>query len=137
MEINKILEQFILFDKIHLLNEINEIKKKLKISKEFKVPIVEMSSIYLRNLSFDGSLKDIREQIELNKEKDLELCCTYNGKMLYLKGFGKIKNIDKSKMESIFKLLTLMRIIKRIDDVSYSSSQYYRANKQFKELFED
>jgi hypothetical protein len=137
MEINKLLEQFILFDKKNLLSEINELKKKLKITKEFKVPIIEMSSIYLRNLSFDGSIKDIREQIEKNKEKKIELFCTHNGKALFLKTFGKIESINKQKMEDIFKLLTLMRLIKKIDEVSYSSSQYYRVNNQFEELFED
>jgi len=135
MDINKTLEQFILFDKTDLLNEINKIKENLKINKEFKVPIVEMSSIYFKNLSFDTSIKETKEQIELNKEKDLELYCTYQGKMLYLKGFGKIKNIDKIKMENIFKLLMLMRVVKKLDEMSYLSSQYYRSDKQFDELF--
>lgn len=137
MEINKLLEQFILFDKKDLLCEINVLKKKLNIIKEFKVPIIEMSSIYLRNLSFDSSLKDIQEQIEKNKEKKIELFCTHNGKALFLKTFGKIENINKQKMEDIFKLLTLMRLIKKIDEVSYQSSQYYRINNQLEELFQD
>lgn len=37
MKINKLQEQFILLDKKNLLSEINDLKK-LKITKEFKVP---------------------------------------------------------------------------------------------------
>lgn len=136
MELKKSLEQFILFDKSNLLEEISRLKQLLKID-DFKVSINDMESIFIKNFPQNGNKEAILKHFKENKNKVLELYCNYNGKKVYLKSFGKIEQIDKNKFINIFKLLILIRLYKKIDEVSYFSSQYYRANSQFEELFEE
>lgn len=133
MELKKTLEQFILFDKTSIIKEIEILKGALKI-KNFKVPLTQMNSIYIKNMPFENNHDEFKTYLKTNKEKVIELYCNHNGKMVFLKNFGKIEHLNKEKLETIFRLLTLIKLFKKIDEVSYYSSQYYRSDKFFDEL---
>jgi len=129
MNIEKDLEFFILYDKKNILKQIEILKVKLRIKDAFKIYFDDIDTIFLKHLNLEDKLSNVKKQMELNKNKNLELYCKKNGKQIYIKSFGKINDISKKKLNTIFKLLMLIKLNKKINEISYLSSQVFRADK--------
>ena len=132
MGISDDIEKIILLDKKNILREIEHLKKRLSVKEQMDKVVAyldDIDSVYTRNLDFEKKHEDIKKQLELNKEKKLELLCKIKGKSKYIKSFGTIGLIDKATLLDISRLLSLLKLIKKISDVSHQASQYYRTDE--------
>ncbi|WP_294966911.1 hypothetical protein [Sulfurimonas sp.] len=135
MSIDKEIQKIILHDKKYILDEIALLKKELLLEKKIDSLIVfidEMDSLFLTNL--DIRARSISEQIAINFDKKLEMRCYIKGEKKFIKGFGKIGQIKIEKLNSIFKFINLIKLLKSMSESSFYASQYYRADKLFDEL---
>jgi len=137
MSFEKELQELIIYDRKKLFSRLKKLKSKLDINKKMDNVskfIDDIDSIFLNNLDIKQGSFDIKEQLSKNANKRLELRCVIEGKREYLKGFGLIKNIKSEKLKDIFEFLILMRLSKKISEVSYYASQHYRIDKVIKEV---
>jgi hypothetical protein len=137
MNLEDDLQKFILYDRKLIFKRLKVLSKNLGIETKINQMvnfINELDSIFLRNLDIEKSTNDIKKQLIYNADKRLELRCIVKGVKIYLKGFGLIKNIDEEKLKQLFEFLFLVRLSKKISDVSYYSSQHYRLDKSIEEI---
>lgn len=138
MHLEDVLHNLILYDKKQIIIRIKQLRIKLEIDKKLdnEIDLIEdIDFVFLSNIDLEKSSTEIKQQMILNANKRLELRCVIKGKKKYLKGYGLIKNISKQQMKDIFEFLTLIKLSKRISDVSYYASQYYRADNLLNEIF--
>jgi len=131
MGIKEDIENLVLFDKKNILSEIDELKKQLKIEKQFNglVEFIEdLDSVYLRNLKLETNDDEIVSQLKSNENKKLELWCYIKGKKKYIKSFGTIGKIQADELNSIFKFVCLIRLLKNMNEVSFYASKYHMLN---------
>lgn len=140
MHIEEELHNLMLSDRKHIVTKIKKLRIKLKIDKKLDDEIDfidDIDFVFLSNIDFEKGSKDIKQQMILNANKRLELRCVVKGEKKYLKSYGLIKNISKEKLKDIFEFLTLVRLSKKISEVSYYASQYYRTDNLLNEIFID
>jgi hypothetical protein len=124
------IRNLILFDKKNLFAELDLLKKELGLNEKIDSLakfIDEVDSIHLTNI--DSSSNDIESQLIAKHDKRLEIRCNIRGKKQFLKSFGNIGKIEQTKLQTIFKFVSLVKLIKSIDEASFYASQYYRMNK--------
>lgn len=134
MGIEEDISKLILIEKKNILHEIDELKKKLGIFEKISSMvdfIDDLDSIHLRNLDLEANKKDIAEQLQSNKDKKLELWCYIKGKKTYIKSFGTISNVDSDTLTIIYKLTTILKLIKKVNESSYYASKYHHSESMF------
>jgi hypothetical protein len=137
MTLQQNITDLILYDRKNIFEQINLLKQQLDISEKIDKKISyldDIESVYARNFDFEKDSEGINNQIIDNANKNLELMCRINGKTVFIKDFGKINSIPRKKLILISEFIILSRLSKKINEVSYYASMYYKNNKKFDHL---
>ena len=137
MSIQKDIEQIILLNKKNILLEIDILKENLGIAQKFNKLvnyIDEIESIYLRNIDFTNRMEDLKKQLLEDQHKTLEMWCKVKNKKLYVKNFGTIDQADDTTIINLIRFITLVRLIKQIDNATYYASRYYESAQLLNDL---
>lgn len=139
MSIQKDIEQIILLNKKNILIEIDILKEHLGISRKLNLLvnyIDEIESIYLRNIDFTDRIENLKKQLPEDQHKTLEMWCKVKNKKLYVKKFGTIGQVDNATIINLIRFITLVRLIKQIDNAIYYASRYYESDQLLNNLQE-
>jgi len=106
----------------YLLAEIALLWKELEIGSENAISIDGIDAIFLKGITLQNGFKDAVDQINNKKDEYLSIRYKIDRKQYTLKSFGKISNIESTKVIKILKLITLMKLVKQINDLSSLAS---------------
>ncbi|NUW27241.1 hypothetical protein HUX57_11295 [Arcobacter butzleri] len=132
MNLSKDIEHFILYDRTNIHKEIKKLTNNLGINKKIASLVSiqdDVDYFYLSSFDVFASPKSFIEQFEINKEKRLELRCVIKGKKEYIKSFGLIKDVNKDILNDLCQLLTLFKVSKKVSELSYYASKYFKFKK--------
>lgn len=132
MSIQKDIEQIILLDKKNILIEIDFLKERLGIAQKLNKLVKyidDIESIYLRNIDFTSRIEDLKKQLQGDQYKPLVMWCKVTNKKLYIKSFGTIDQVSEETIVDLIRFMSLVRLVKQIDNSIYYASRYYESTQ--------
>jgi len=139
----KEFKDYSLIDLAHMKIEVQELLKKLDVDEKTIIPYDDLVSVYLVNFNINLPIQKLLKQFEENGDKNIILQYKFNTygadkkelKTVYVKSFGKLKNIDIDRFKDIWNLVSLLRSIHQLNQLMTTVGSFYRLDNVIQNIY--